>query len=87
MSDVRCTVLAYPLLIVRQFILVYSDNVHVGVALVFTDLLQLRVCLIDISVQLQQQDSSCDQEPNSPVTKEQTDHLIICCTSQQGVPC
>lgn len=39
-------------LIVRKCVLVNGDYVHIGIALVFTDLLQLWVCFVDISIQL-----------------------------------
>lgn len=45
-------------LIVGKCVLVNGDDVHVGVALFLTDLLQLWVCFIDVSIQLQQQNFS-----------------------------
>lgn len=43
--------------IVGQCVLVYGDDVHVRVAVVFPDFLQLWICFIDISIQLQKQES------------------------------
>lgn len=48
---------AYLVLIVGQCVPVDGDDVHVGVAVVFSDLLQLWVRLVDVCIQLRQQDT------------------------------
>lgn len=55
----------YLLLIVGQSVLVDRDDVHEGVAPVLADLLQLRVSFIDVSIQLQEQETGSGQKGSS----------------------
>lgn len=41
--------------IVEQCVLVYGDDVHVRVAMLFPNFLQFWICFIDIRIQLQKQ--------------------------------
>lgn len=58
--------LADLLFIVGQCVPVYGDDVHVGVAVVLPDLLQLWIGFIDISIQLQKQESQSETLKTTP---------------------